>query len=74
MPTVEIIKWISSIILILGTIATTMDLYPTNMYLQLAGVGGWLFVAIFLKDYPLMLVNAVGFVVLILGTLSYIIN
>ena len=72
MPTVEIIKWISSIILILGTIATTMDLYPLNMYLQLAGVSGWLFVAIFLKDYPLMLVNAVGFVVLFLGTIAYI--
>ena len=72
MPTIEIIKWLSSIFIIFGTIATTMDMYPLNMYLQLAGVSGWLFVSIFLKDYPLMLVNAFGFIILLLGTISYI--
>jgi hypothetical protein len=65
------IKWAASIILIFGAAATSMNLYPYNMYLQFTGVTGWLIVGIMWRDYALIFVNTIGSLVLLGGILYY---
>lgn len=61
------LKWFSSIILTLGIILTSYNIYPLNLYVQIVGVIGWLYVGILTKDNPLIFINAIGFFVLLSG-------
>ena len=65
------VKWVSSIIMVFAMIATTNDLYPWNMFLQFAGVTGWLWVSIVWNDRALIVVNAVACAIFINGVVMY---
>jgi len=65
------LKWVSSIILIFAMILTTNDLYPFNMFLQLAGVAGWLWVSIIWNDRALIIVNSVAVAIFLNGCVAY---
>jgi len=65
------IKWFSSIVLILGALTTTMNLYPYNMYFQFVGITGWLIVGILWKDWSLIVVNVVGSTIMFIGIIHY---
>ncbi|MGQ7848706.1 DUF6552 family protein [Granulosicoccus sp. 3-233] len=58
-----IIKWVASVMQILGYTAIGFDLTPWNAYLFLGGVGGWLIVGVLWNDRGLMLIHAVALVV-----------
>ena len=64
------LKWVASIILMFGMIATTNDLYPYNMFLQFMGVAGWLWVAIFWNDRALIVLNAVACALFLNGCIA----
>ena len=68
------LKWVSSIILIFGMIATTNNLYPWNMILQFLGVGGWLVVAIIWNDRALIVINAIAVAIFSNGIVAYILK
>ena len=55
-------------------IATTNNLYPWNMFLQLIGLGGWLWVAIIWNDRALIVVNAVAVAIFMNGIVAYLIK
>jgi hypothetical protein len=65
------IKWVSSIILILGMILTSNNIYPLNLVLHIIGIGGWLVVAMMWNDRALMVINSIGIVIYINGILQY---
>ena len=65
------IKWCSSIILILGMILTSNNIYPMNLVLHIIGIGGWLVVAMMWNDRALMVINSIGIVIYINGILQY---
>ena len=65
------IKWVSSIILIIGMILAANNLYPYNIVVQCAGIVGWLVVSIMWNDRSLIIVNAVGAAILINGLVGY---
>ena len=60
----NILKWTSSIILSSGLCLTALNIYPLNLYVQLIGVLGWLWVGVLWKDYSIMFINAVGGLIL----------
>ena len=62
---IDKLKWSSSIVLTLGIVLTSYNIYPLNLYVQVIGVFGWLLTGIITKDNPLVFINAVVFVVLI---------
>jgi len=64
---IEKLKWFSSVVLVIGIILTSYNIYPANLYVQVVGVLGWLFTGILTKDNPLIFINAIGFVVLVSG-------
>ena len=65
------IKWIASIILIVGVILTSNNIYPLNLIVHAIGMFGWFIVAIIWNDRALLVINAVSLVLLINGLVSF---
>ena len=59
------IKWIASIILVVGVILTSNNIYPLNLIVHAIGMFGWFIVAIIWNDRALLVINAVSLVLLI---------
>jgi len=67
---VSVVKWVSSLIQILGYAATSFGMVPLNLYLFLFGVLGWFSVGALWNDRAIMLVHIVAFAALVAGMLS----
>lgn len=65
------IKWVSSVILMVGMILAANNLFPWNIVVQCIGIAGWLIVSIMWNDRALMIVNAVGIAILFNGLVAY---
>ena len=65
------IKWVSSVILMVGMILAANNLFPWNIVVQCIGIAGWLIVSIMWNDRALMIVNAVGIAILFNGLVGY---
>ncbi|MCY4333525.1 MAG: ubiquinone biosynthesis methyltransferase UbiE [Litoreibacter sp.] len=65
-----ILKWVASLIQILGYAATAFEVTPWNVYLFLLGVLGWFAVGLLWNDRAIMLIHVVAFAALIAGLLS----
>ena len=65
------IKWVSSIILIVGMVLTANNLFPWNVLVQCLGIAGWLIVSVMWNDRALIIVNAVGVAILLNGLVAY---
>ena len=65
------IKWIASIILVVGVILTSNNIYPLNLMVHALGMFGWFIVAIIWNDRALLVINAVSLVLLLNGLVSY---
>ncbi|HIO37346.1 MAG TPA: ubiquinone biosynthesis methyltransferase UbiE [Rhodospirillales bacterium] len=66
-------KWVSSVVIIAGMALTTSNIYPLNMYMHLAGIIGWLVVALAWHDRSLIMLNAVAALIFINGIISNLI-
>jgi len=64
------VKWLSSLVQILGYAATSFGFTPWNLYLFLIGVLGWFAVGAFWNDRALMLVHVVAFAAKVAGMMS----
>ena len=65
------IKWFSSIVLIIGMILTSNNIFPLNLVLHIIGIGGWLIVSMMWNDRALIVINSIGVVIYINGILQY---
>ncbi len=66
------LKWVASIILLVGMILTAQNIYPINLFVNITGLIGWLIVAILWNDRALIVINAVGVSIYANGIVSYI--
>lgn len=64
---VTTIKWIASIIQILGYAATGFGLTPWNLYLFMAGIIGWFIVGLLWKDRAIVLLHIAAFGSMMIG-------
>lgn len=64
---VAAIKWIASIIQILGYAATGFGLTPWNLYLFMAGIIGWFIVGLLWKDRAIVLLHIAAFGSMMIG-------
>lgn len=64
------VKWVASIIQILGYGATAFGMTPLNIYLFLGGLVGWLTVGIFWNDRAIMLIHLVALGAMLAGLVS----
>lgn len=67
MGTLALIKWLGTIICLLGIGLTSFNYYPSNIYFGLIGSALWAFAGIAQKDYALFLVEFVAVVMYAAG-------
>jgi hypothetical protein len=68
------IKWVSSVILIIGMILTSNNIFPLNLILHIIGIGGWLVVSMMWNDRALIVINSIGLMIYINGLLQWAIG
>jgi hypothetical protein len=64
------IKWVASVIQILGYTATAFDLAPWNIYLFLAGLIGWFAVGVLWNDRAIILIHLVALCAMLAGLMN----
>lgn len=64
------LKWVASIIQILGYGATAYGLTPLNIYLFLGGLVGWFLVGYIWNDRAIMLIHVVALGAMVVGLVS----
>ena len=69
MGTLDLIKWLGTIICLLGIGLTSFNYYPSNIYFGLIGSSLWAFAGIAQKDYALFLVEFVAVMMYAAGVL-----
>ena len=65
------IKWCASIILIVGIILTSNNIYPLNLYFDIVGLTGWFIVGMIWNDRALIVINVVSLAILTNGLVTY---
>tara|TARA_Y100000114_G_scaffold144672_1_gene153496 strand:+ start:5348 stop:5590 length:243 start_codon:yes stop_codon:yes gene_type:complete len=65
------IKWAASIILILGMILSSHNIFPANIIAQSTGALGWLIVGILWNDRAIIIINSIAFIILVNGVVRY---
>ena len=65
------IKWAASIVLIVGIILTSNNIYPLNLYFDIVGLTGWFIVGMIWNDRALIVINVVSLAILINGLVTY---
>ena len=69
MGPLALIKWLGTIICLLGIGLTSFNYYPSNIYFGLIGSALWAFAGIAQKDYALFLVEFVAVVMYAAGVM-----
>ncbi|MFA3916463.1 DUF6552 family protein [Ruegeria hyattellae] len=64
------VKWLASIIQIMGYTATAFGWTPINLYLFLVGVLGWFAVGVLWNDRAIMLIHIVALGAMLVGMSS----
>ena len=65
------IKWLSSIIIIVGMVLSSANIYPLNIWVHMFGVIGWLVVGMLWHDRALIFLNAVAIFVFASGLVNH---
>lgn len=70
MSKVDILKWIATVVQLVGYGLTGMGLQPWNVFAFFAGIALWFAVGVMWKDRAIMVVHVGAFVSLLAGYLS----
>ena len=68
------VKWVATVVLIIGMILTANNVHPINLFVNIAGLVGWLNVAIMWNDRALIVINAIGISIYANGLVAYIVK
>ena len=52
---ITILKWLSSISVLIGVLCTNLNIYPYNIYFQSLGAISWVIISLYVKDRSLLL-------------------
>ena len=66
------VKWTSVLFIVTGWCLTSINYFPYNMFFQLIGVAGWLWVGFLWHDRSLIVLNSIGVTLLGAGLLKYL--
>ena len=65
------VKWIGTILCLVGIALTSANIYPSNLFYGLAGSAVWAFAGIYQRDIPLFLVEFVAVAIYVIGVISW---
>jgi hypothetical protein len=66
----KLIKWLGTILCLIGIALTSFNVYPINIVLSLIGSALWTWAGWAQKDMPLFLVEAVAVVMYMAGVIA----
>jgi len=66
---VWLVKWISSILMVVTMALTSANMYPMNIYIGLIASFGWTYVSLKWNDRALIILNTVAIIVYLTGVL-----
>ena len=69
---VNIIKWISSLLIITSMLLTAFNIYPLNLYIAIPATIGWMVVSFVWKENSLIAMNVVALGIYLLGIFNYV--
>ena len=70
---IQIIKWISSLLIIISMILTASgDYHPYNLYIAVPATIGWVIVSFCWRDKSLILMNIIALTIYLLGITKHI--
>jgi hypothetical protein len=67
-----IIKWLGTILCLIGIALTSFNIYPLNILFGLVGSAFWTLAGFMQRDIPLLLVEFVAVVLYLGGVVSYV--
>jgi hypothetical protein len=67
-----LVKWLGTIICLLGIALTAINIYPANIFLGFVGSGLWTVAGIYQRDVPLFLVEVVAVALYFIGIITWI--
>jgi len=65
------IKWVSSVIIIVGMIMSSVNFFPYNLFVHFIGVSGWFVVGLLWNDRSLILLNGIAMVIFSIGIMNH---
>ena len=68
----NIVKWISSLIIIVSMILTASNIYPLNIFLAVPATIGWIYVSFKWGDKAMISMNFVALTIYVLGITNYL--
>jgi len=63
-------EWSMTIILIIGVVLTSFNIYPLNLWILLVGNLGWVFLGIIWKKWSLIIVQSLITIIYIAGVVK----
>lgn len=69
-----LIKWLGTILCLMGIGLTSFNIYPANIFLSLVGSALWTLAGFIQRDVPLFLVEIVAVVFYILGVFAWLVS
>ena len=66
-----LVKWIGTILCLIGIALTSMNVFPSNIWFGLVGSAIWSFAGIYQRDIPLFLVEFVAVAFYVIGVVTY---
>lgn len=66
-----LIKWLGTILCLIGIGLTSFNIYPANIFFSLVGSGLWTLAGFLQRDVPLFLVEIVAVLFYILGVIAW---
>jgi hypothetical protein len=69
-----LVKWIGTILCLIGIGLTAFNIYPSNVYYSITGSAIWAIVGLYQRDVPLFLVEAVAVAFYFIGIITWILT
>jgi hypothetical protein len=69
-----LLKWLGTVLCLLGIALTSFNVYPANIFLGFIGSGLWTLAGIVQRDVPLLIVEFVAVVLYAVGIIAWFIN
>ena len=68
------IKWVSTLFVLAGMVATAQNIYPYNMFITVIGELGWFTVACIWGDRALLTLTSIASFILISGIIKWVVT
>ena len=67
-----LIKWLGTILCLIGIALTSFNVYPLNLLFGLVGSALWTLAGFLQQDVPLVLVEAVAVIIYVMGVITWL--